>query len=184
MMNDQALLRRFEPIICFTQGELFFPCAVDEYLRQCSLWLRDGQGHVHQLAEVGQLSTDTLADYRDIPPKSTLYLRFIQEPLNALAYQTWLMQPDRPIFSAPGRLARVGLASRILDTIFDLSLLLRGTVPGGTTAAADLRYREMRQSDPHYVYYGRVIREGGYIILHYLFFYVMNHWLLGRLCLP
>lgn len=34
----------------------------------------------------------------------------------------------------------------------------------------------MRKTDPRRVYYARVVREGGYIILHYMFFYPMNDW--------
>ena len=37
-MSDLELLRQYEPILRFTQGELFFPRAVDEYVRACSLW--------------------------------------------------------------------------------------------------------------------------------------------------
>ena len=39
-MTDLELLRKFEPVVRFTYGEYFFPCAVDEYVRRCSLWLR------------------------------------------------------------------------------------------------------------------------------------------------
>ena len=37
-MNDYFLLRQYEPVVRYTQGEMFFPCAVDAYLAQCSLW--------------------------------------------------------------------------------------------------------------------------------------------------
>ena len=53
------------------------------------------------------------------------------------------------------------------------------TVPGGTAAAASIQYREMKEDGMHDLYYGRVIRKGGYIILHYLYFYVMNDWRSG-----
>ena len=43
-------------------------------------------------------------------------------------------------FRAPGRLARVGLFARLVDAGFNASLLLRGTVPGGTAAAAQIKY--------------------------------------------
>ena len=29
------------------------------------------------------------------------------------------------------------------------------------------------------MYYGRVLRQGGWIVLHYLFFYAMNNWRSG-----
>lgn len=33
-MNDLQLLQKFEPVVCFTAGELFFPCAIDGYLQR------------------------------------------------------------------------------------------------------------------------------------------------------
>ncbi len=56
------------------------------------------------------------------------------------------------------------------------SLLARGRVPGGTAAAASVKYEEIRARDPRVVYHGRVIREGRWVILHYMFFYAMNDW--------
>ncbi len=178
-MNGLELLRKFEPLICFTYGEFFFPCAVDGYLKQCSLWLRDDKDNEHKLLPEGEVTVKKLAQYKEIPAKHSLYLRFIDQPLEALDFQRWWREPDRPIFFAPGRLTRVGLFSRILDSIFTLSLVVRGKVPGGTAAAADLEYRRMQENDPRCIYYGRVIHEGGYIILHYLFFYPMNNWRSG-----
>ena len=36
--------------------------------------------------------------------------------------------------------------------------------------------RRSATRDPRIVYHGRVIREGGWVVLHYLFFYAMNDW--------
>ena len=66
------------------------------------------------------------------------------------------------------------MLSRLLDAGFDISLSLRGVVPGGTVAVAEQQYRAMLTERPAPAYYGRVVREGGYIACHYLFFYVMN----------
>jgi hypothetical protein len=96
--------------------------------------------------------------------------------LQALEYQRWFSQPHRPRFRHPNRLYRVSLLTRILDTLFDIALLLRGRVPGGTAAAAQVQYAAMRAEERQPAYYGRVIRDGGYIILHYIFFFVMNDW--------
>lgn len=175
-MNDLELIRKFEPVICHTQGEMFYPCAVDEYIRQCSLWIRDSEGNPTRIAEAGTLTLEGLAEYHEVPPGHTMYLRFVQEPLTGLAYQIWRWREDHTPFYAHGRLARVGLVSRLIDSFFDLALLLRGTVPKGTTAAAEQQYTQMLQRDDRFVYYYRVIREAGYIILHYMFFYVMNDW--------
>ncbi|RMF01588.1 MAG: hypothetical protein D6768_10320 [Chloroflexi bacterium] len=175
-MDDLTLLQKYEPVVHYTYGEKFFPCAVDEYVKQCSLWLRDNKGDEHQLAAAGELDVEKLAHYSEVPPRHTLYLQFVDEPLDPISYQQWRNSPARPKFVAPGRLARVGLFSRILDSLFNLSLILRGTVPGGTTAAAQIKYAQMQTADNRDVYYGRVIREGGYIVLHYLFFMAMNDW--------
>ena len=85
-MNDWDLLRRYEPIIRFTQGELFFPCAVDDYIRGCSLWERYGDLD-HELVPVGGLDGDELARYDEIRPGQTLFMLFVTEPLEGLAYQ-------------------------------------------------------------------------------------------------
>ncbi len=103
-------------------------------------------------------------------------MRLAQKPLGGLDLARWNRRPDRPAFHAPSRLARVGIFARLIDTAFTASLLLRGTVPGGTTAAAQEKYEKVRQTDPRYVYHGRVLRSDGWIVLHYMYFYFMNDW--------
>ncbi len=178
-MNDLELLRKFEPVVCFTKGEFFFPCAIDGYIKRCSLWHRNDKGEEQQLAAKDYLSTEKLTQYDEVPANHSLYLRLVDTPLEALDYQRWLLRPNKPVFYALGRLTRVGLFSRLLDSLFSLSLIVRGRVPGGTAAAVEIEYRAMQSEDPRYIYYGRVIREGGYVILHYLFFYTMNNWRSG-----
>jgi hypothetical protein len=53
---------------------------------------------------------------------------------------------------------------------------VRGSVPGGTAAAAAQRYEIIRDQDQRVVYHGRVIRGDGWIVLHYMFVYCMNDW--------
>jgi hypothetical protein len=124
---------------------------------------------------VGELTPDTLATFT-APPGETLYLRLVQHPLNGIELTRWRLRPNRPRFTAPGRLARVGLFARLVDAGFTASLLLRGTVPGGTAAAAQVKYAAAREADPRFVYYGRVVRRDGWIVLQYLFFYFMNDY--------
>lgn len=178
-MNDLALLRKHEPIVYYTSGEMFYPRAVNEYVRHSSLWEVDPRGKVRELAAEKSLTLDVLAEYDQVPAGHALYLRFVSEPLRPLEYQQWLTRPGRVRFKAPGRLARVPLISRIGDAFFDLSLAVRGVVPGGTAAAAEVRMRELDKGDGRNVYYGRVIRQGDWIILHYLYFYSMNNWRSG-----
>ncbi|MGH7470150.1 MAG: hypothetical protein ACRENP_19565, partial [Longimicrobiales bacterium] len=160
----------------YTAGELFFPCAVDEYVRACSLWRRDGRGRSRLVVEPGALDLGQLTCLAAATPAQMLYLRFVQKPLSAREYQQWLLRPQRVRFHAPGRLARVPPWSRLLDSGFDLSLLVRGRVPGGTTAAAEIKYTQLQTRDPRRVYYARVVRAGAWTVLHYLFFFVMNDW--------
>ena len=178
-MNDLELLRKYEPIACYTKGEAFFPTAVEEYVKECSLWLTDLQGHDQMLVPEGQLDEDRLVEFGEISKSHTLHLRFVEQPLEGLDYQRWMRDPSRDRFVAPGRLARVPLVFRLADSLFDLSFFVRGQVPGGKAAATELKYREMNSRDPRRVYYGRVVRSGGWIALQYLFFFAMNNWRSG-----
>jgi hypothetical protein len=173
---DLELLRRFEPILRYTHGESFFPMAVDPYLAESELWGVDAAGRHEILAAVGELTTGTLAAWRSRAPDRALYLRFVQEPLGGVALIEGRRHAGRPRFSAPSRLARVGIAARLIDALFDISLLVRGTVPGGTVAAAEVKYAEIRARDPRYYYHGRVVRQAGWTVCQYLFFYAMNDW--------
>lgn len=178
-MNDIELLRTYEPILRFTEGELFFPCAVDGYLAASSLWeMTRGRKAIERVPE-GKLSVDELARFDHVEAAHVLFIRFVAEPLQALEYQRWANRPERPHFLAPGRLARVPLISRIGDAFFDLSLALRGTVPGGTAAAAERKMRAIEATDSRRVYYARVVRDGQWIVLQYFFFYAMNNWRSG-----
>ena len=173
-MNDLNLLRTYEPAIRYTLGEMFFPCAVDGYLQNASLWLADSRRKATCVAERGQLTATALAEFRTAPPGHRYYLQFVDEPLQAVAYQRWSTRADRVPLPSPNRLQRVGSVTRILDGLFDLSLLMRGRVPGGTAAAAQQKYAAMVQEDPRRVYYARAVRTGGYIVLHYVYFFAMN----------
>jgi hypothetical protein len=174
--DDLALLRRYEPILRFTEGELFFPTPADGYVERSSLWVRRPHQRSQLLVEAGSLNLEILGSKGRQPTGNSAYMRFVQKPLSGREYQRWLLQTTRPVFQSRGRLARVGIGARIIDAAFSVSLLLRGTVPGGTTAAAKLLYDDMLRDRPGYVYYGRVTRDGGYITLQYLYFYVMNDW--------
>jgi hypothetical protein len=175
-MNDLNLLRRYEPVIRYTQGEMFFPCSVEGYLARCSLW-RQAKGEDPVLIlPPGSVNKEVLAIYDLEGRADGLFLRFVDDPLDPIAYQLWRNSKEYPRFDSVGRLARVGFAGRLAESLFDFSLLLRGRVPGGTTGRAWQQYQKMLTEDPRFVYYGRVIRDSSYTILHYLFFYVMNDW--------
>jgi hypothetical protein len=174
-MSDIEMLQAFEPIVRYNRGELFYPTAVEGYLAECDLLVGTSEKDGRVLAPQGSLTPAALATI-DAPPGESLYLRLVQQPLNGLELRRWRNRTDRVPFRAPGRLARVGLFARLVDAGFTASLLLRGSVPGGTAAAAQIKYAQAHEQDPRYLYHGRVIREEGWICLHYLYFYFMNDY--------
>jgi hypothetical protein len=173
--GDEALLRRFEPILRFTHGELFFPTPAERYLEACDL-LTGTSSDPRVLVPVGELTAERLAAEGSVADGRPRFLRFVQQPLSPLELARFNQRADRPAFRAPGRFARVGLPARILDAGVLASLLVRGKVPGGTAAAAARKYDAMRARDPRVPYHGRVVREAGWTVLQYLFFYAMNDW--------
>jgi hypothetical protein len=173
MSDDLALLRQYEPVIRYTHGEHFFPFDVARYVGHCGLWEQPERSPAREIVPHGELIID---DLPRIPAQDGIqFLQFV-EPLGGRDLQRALAHPNRPRFHARGRLARVGLVSRIVDAMFTLTLMLRGTVPGGTSSAAEQAYRDLQAQDERYTYYGRVLRHDDYLVLHYLFFYCMNDW--------
>ena len=181
-----ALLRRHEPILRFTRGEAFYPCAVESYVAECGLYVQVPRRPVESLVTEGKLSLAQLGEARDHGPQAIYFLKFI-DPLNLAEMARYRLQRgfedlrDRTRhFSAGGaRLARVGYSSRVLDAIYSLTLLLRGRVPGDTAAAAGRTYDRMQRTQESYTYYGRIIQEAGWTILQYWFFYPYNNWRSG-----
>ena len=174
--EDEALLRRFEPILRFTLRRAVLPDAGDGYLTMCDL-----------------LSGPTPTTARVVIPKGSLDAAPSRRRRDRAAGRgrcscacPGAAQPDRarPVqraagaaaLPAPGRLARVGILARMLDAGLVASLLVRGKVPGGTAAAAAVKYEAQRATDPRVSYHGRVVRRDGWVVLQYLFFYAMNDW--------
>lgn len=173
---DLALLRAYEPVVRFTEGELFLPTAAGPYVERCGLWATspDGPGTAEPLVAPGGLTLARLGrlgrEHRD----RLLQLRFVTGPPDRAALRAWRRE-DRPRLREAGRFAAVGLFTRTLDSALRVSLLLRGRVPGGLAAAAELAARE--HLDPgRCTYHGRVVRTGGYTVLQYWLFSVFNDW--------
>jgi len=177
--EELRLLRRYEPVLRFTRGELFLPMPVEDYLEKCSLWrTRPGRGRAgaaERLCARGELTPARLAQISPAWGRE-LSLRFVERGLRRGELRAWRRDEGRPRLAPGGsRFAAVGLLSRFIDAVMRLSLLLRGRVPGGTTAAAERDYRA--DADPDSCpYYGRVTRDKGFIALQYWFFYAMNDW--------
>jgi hypothetical protein len=184
--DELALLRRFEPILRFTRGEDLYPTDVDWYVRQSSLWLSHPDGRRELLVEEGRLDLARLGEERPVEAGAMLHLMF-SDPLNLAQLSAFLLEegvrglrdPDNRFRADVARLARVGYTTRLLDAIFSLTLFLRGRVPGDSAAAAILACRQRPPGDRVHPYYGRVVRENGWIVLQYWIFYPFNNWRSG-----
>jgi hypothetical protein len=97
--DDLRLLRRYEPVLRFTEGELFLPMPVEDYLERCSLW-RTGsrrgwrrRGARERLSAPGELTSTRLAqmsDYRaHAEPASCPYYGRVSRDRGFIALQYW-----------------------------------------------------------------------------------------------
>jgi hypothetical protein len=174
--EDIALLKRFEPILCYNVGEQFYPMDADLFISQARLCVHRPNAVDVVLVSQGQLTGDQLTQVQPDNAEAVFYLNAVEplKPAQVLAFRR--NSTLRDFHAGQGRLARVGILARVADLLFSLTLLLRGKVPGGMAAAAALRYKELLQRDKRYCYYGRVVREHGYIALQYWFFYAFNDW--------
>ena len=180
---DLALLRQYEPIVHYTKGELFFPTDVDRYVARSSMWVhRPSTGRNELLVPAGQLTVDNLAEPRTSEFGAVEYLRRVEDVDMATQARALLggsaqdLPPEERFHPGPGRLARVGYISRIIDALFWLSLLVRGHTPGAVVAASARAYREALAEDEKYVYYARVVRGGGWVALQYRYFFYFNDY--------
>jgi hypothetical protein len=183
--GDISLLRRFEPVLCYTRGEQFFPMPVERYVSSCSLWTQRPDEEPVCLIPQGLLTLDRLARMQPDRPDSVHFLK-VSEPLSASKLAAYKFRKSiypegrRDAFHAGmGRLARVGYVSRFIDALFAISLLARGRVPGDTAAAASIVYSRLLEEHENYGYYGRVLRQDGWVVLQYWYFYIFNTWRSG-----
>lgn len=183
-----ALLRRFEPVLHFTGGERFFPMDVERYVAQCSLWVQHPDRPAEQIITEGKLSLQHLPQHRPEAFGTIYFLQFIEPPdllemarlsLDEAVRSMRARRREQGFRPGRARLARVGYASRFLDAIFSISLLLRGRVPGDTAAAAALTYRKLQAEQESYRYYGRVEQVNGWWVFQYWYFYPFNNWRSG-----
>jgi hypothetical protein len=174
-VDDLSLLRRFEPIVRFTEGEFFFPASVEDYVRCCELVQHGPDRQQVVLVPKGDLTIDLLVEFGAEHPRPGHYLRFVDAPFTRIEVAKWRVRSARPRFKDASRLARVGVFSRGLDALNRASLIFRGRNSSGTEAAAETLYRTGMRPD-HHPYYGRVVRDTGYTVLQYWYFYAFNDW--------
>jgi hypothetical protein len=182
----ETLLRRFEPVIRFTKGEWFYPMDVEPYVRACGLWVRHPGEQAVCVVPARQLTLDNLAQQPEDSAGAIHYLK-IPPPKEDEKRGFWARLfrrragdgPDWPretFRAGRGRLARVGYVSRLADALFSLALLARGRVPGGDVEGARVLYGRLMEKEEHFRYHGRVVRQDGWLVLQYWFFYAFNDW--------
>ncbi len=185
--EDIKLLRQYEPVMRFTQGEQFFPISVHDYVHQCSLWVEPPNQKPERLIAEKQLTLEALAQVQANDFATLHYLKFI-EPLNVVEMARYtanrlkevlIEHTEERFHPGSGRLARVGYISRFIDALFTVTLLARGRVRGDTAAAASQTVQKMLDEKEDYRYHGRVFHRDGWIVLQYWLFYPFNNWRSG-----
>jgi len=161
------LLRRHAPVLCFDARELFYPTSVETYIATSAL-VAAGE----EILGPGEVTPDRL----DYDLASDAYLRFVSDQDRRLVVKEEATRLARKLLGP--RLGRVGFFGRVLDGLFTLSVLIRPTTPRLTTVAAALK-AEKYDLHREPVCYGRVVHVGGWLVLHYAYFYVMNDWRSG-----
>ena len=183
---DVEILRAFEPIVRYTQGEKFFPMDVERYLREASLWLYVPDGSDEEVVPEGELTMESLVQRREAPFGSLFYLRFIQaldlqESARALAGERRLakeQQSDVPRGRRPARARRPPAAAR-RRALLALAAPARER-PRRDRGRSRAQVRaDPREQDEKYIYQGRVARQSGWTICQYWFFFAYNPWRSG-----
>ncbi|HEU4493983.1 MAG TPA: hypothetical protein VFR69_07310, partial [Rubrobacteraceae bacterium] len=127
------------------------------------------------LAQQPQDSADAVHYLKISPPKAGEKRGFWTRLFRRRARDS----PDWPretFRAGRGRLSRVGYVSRLADALFSLTLLARGRVPGGDVEGARVLYGRLMEREERFSYHGRVVRQDGWIVLQYWFFYAFNDW--------
>ena len=161
--DDLALLRAFEPVVRFTKGEMFFPVGVDAYVACSALWQSTAGGDAAVAAQPGDLDLGSLAvaGAQEAGPGQSL------SAVNTGRRIPWRerlrLRDHREHLKGGSRLAEVGILGRTIDSISRLSLIFRGSVPGGS-AAVSMRIQNEHLDPSQPVYYGRVVRDAGYLM--------------------
>ncbi len=174
MTDDLALLRAFEPVIRFTRGEYFYPVSVQRYVQHATLWTDPDFGDVAVEAPTGSLTLE------DLGARSTA-TQGVGQSLSGIIdgdskdHATIPVRDRPPRLRGGSRLASVGLLARLIDALNRVSLLFRGSVPGGSAARSYVLQRDHLAPDEP-TYYGRVVRDGDWIICQYWYFYAFNNW--------
>jgi hypothetical protein len=183
-ISDLNLLKEFEPVVRYNEGEQFFPTVIEDYLKDCSLWIHNSDGTEEELLKKGDVNIENLTKSYKANFGATLFLKYVQsqnlqEISETLIKSAKLNKKQINFLQTNNRILRGGLSARLFDAVFTITLLLRGNVPGITALKASVQYRDSFKKNPEYNYYGRVVKQQDWTILQYWFFYSYNSWRSG-----
>ena len=106
--GDRELLRAHEPVLRYTEGELFLPMAVGPYVTQCSLWAGGRERAAAPLVPAGELTLDHLGELA--PGSETPALP--RSSRTAVAHESALSQASGAS-ALRGPVAAVGVLARL-----------------------------------------------------------------------
>jgi hypothetical protein len=172
--DDVLLLQAFEPVVRLNEGEYFVPVAVEHYVRYAALWHeQDGEATVAAPADSFDLAT--LAEVCGATAGVGQSLSGIRLAAEDRGTARVPVRERPPRIRGASRLAAVGLIGRLVDSLNRLSLVFRGSVPGGSAARSYLLQQDVL--DPgRPAYHGRVVRDGPWVVCQYWYFYAFNNW--------
>ncbi|GAA2569402.1 hypothetical protein GCM10010435_49240 [Winogradskya consettensis] len=173
--DDLLLLRAYEPVTRFTDGEYFFPVSVERYVRRASLWRAEPGASAVDETPPGGLTLELLAAAGGAEQGLKMSLSGIGSSPGPLGVAHIPIRERPRNLKRTSRLASVGLSARLLDAVIRFSLLFRGSVPGGSAAHSFLLQRDHLEPEKP-TYYGRVLRDYPWIVCQYWFFYSFNNW--------
>ena len=76
-MNDQELIRAYEPVLRFAKSERFFPMTVEPYLESCQLFPSGPEAVVEIVTHIDEALHKRIGKLQS----AQYYLRFINDPL-------------------------------------------------------------------------------------------------------
>jgi hypothetical protein len=172
--DDLTLLRAFEPVVRLTEGEWFFPVSVQRYVEHATLWSEPAAEEPTVVAAAGSLDLAALAARGESTQGLGESLSGIMSGAEP-GHLSLSVRERPPRLRGGSRLAAVGLLARLIDALNRVSLLFRGRVPGGSANHSFVLQRDHLEPDRP-TYHARVLRDGGWIVCQYWFFYSFNNW--------
>ena len=203
-MAGDELHETYAPIMCFAQGERFFPMAVDDFLTYTALYVK---GQATPVIPRGQVTLDDLT--RRYTSRETFLRSVVTGPLHGLEVAgewglgairliyDWSQNPVAAWTEEAARAAydwfseKTRAATRLFwwnDLLLpkanaDRKGGIRSELPRfelpQTVRMSAIEAYEASRGQENTTYYYRTVQQAGYLDLQYWFFYAYNDWASG-----